>query len=141
MTKERRSKTDKLRRKNEELFVGREEPIQRFRRHLESKPDDDDFIDIYNIYGQGGVGKSYLCQKLLGMAKAKNALTTYTDEGVKSVVEWMGAVAKQPGSARLATSGRTRTSTVSSASSGGASSSTQSSTSAPSATLSEGAAV
>lgn len=95
MTKERRSKTDKLRRKNEELFVGREEPIQRFRRHLESKPDDDDFLDIYNIYGQGGVGKSYLCQKLLGMAKAKNALTTYTDEGVKSVVEWMGAVAKQ----------------------------------------------
>ncbi|MBK6903358.1 MAG: hypothetical protein IPH04_11270 [Saprospirales bacterium] len=95
MTKERRSKTDKLRRKNEELFVGREEPIQRFRRHLESKPDDDDFIDIYNIYGQGGVGKSYLCKKLLGMAKAKNALTTYTDEGVKSVVEWMGAVAKQ----------------------------------------------
>ncbi len=95
MTK-RRSKQDKFRRLNESVFIGREEPIKQFERHLNARSaDDSDFIDVLNIFGQGGVGKSYLSQRLMVMAKAKNALVSYTDEGIKSVLEFMDAAAKQ----------------------------------------------
>jgi Flp pilus assembly protein TadD len=95
MTK-RRSKQDKFRQLNESLFIGREEPVKQFERHLNAKSaDDSDFIDVLNIFGQGGVGKSYLSQKLMAMARAKNALTSYTDEGIKSVLELMNAAALQ----------------------------------------------
>ena len=47
--KKRRSKQEKARDKAEAIFVGREEPIQQFRRHLESGPDDDDFVPAASL--------------------------------------------------------------------------------------------
>jgi tetratricopeptide (TPR) repeat protein len=96
MAKKRRSKQDKIREKSDEIFIGRKEPILLFEQHLKSTPDDAGFIDILNISGDGGLGKTYLSKKLKGMADAhKKVLTAYTDEGVKSVLDWMHEVSEQ----------------------------------------------
>lgn len=95
MAKKRRSKQDKFSESGARIFIGREEPIRLFRKHLECKdPESADFIDILNVYGQGGVGKSYLCEEFQNLAKKhSNVLLAYTDEGVRNVLEFMSKVA------------------------------------------------
>lgn len=96
MTKKRRTKLDKIRERNAQNLIGRKEPIRIFKQHLDcGDPDDDDFIDILNIYGQGGVGKTFLCNKLIEMAKAKGAVVGYTDEAVTEPLGFMESIAKQ----------------------------------------------
>lgn len=81
------SKSFQERRKEKQKasFIGRSEHLNIFKSNLQSK----DPINIFNMYGQGGVGKSYLVSQYRSIAEENNCLTTYSDESVKSVLQWM----------------------------------------------------
>ena len=92
----RKSKKQKHQQKQTKIFVGRKEPLQLFQKHLDcSNPEADDFIDILNIYGRGGVGKTYLTKEIIAKAKQKNALSAYVDEDIKNPIALMYAIAEQ----------------------------------------------
>ncbi|NRB53619.1 MAG: tetratricopeptide repeat protein [Saprospiraceae bacterium] len=95
MSKKRKSFRDKLRQLQSTEFVGREEQLKSFVENLKSDPDDLHFSNIFNVYGQGGVGKTTLLRKFEHEAKAQGTLTAYTDEGIGSVPEYMNAIAVQ----------------------------------------------
>ena len=87
------AKTFKDRReaKQQAGFIGRSEHLDLFRNNLKS----DDPIQIFNIFGQGGVGKSYLSQQYKGIAESNNCIAAYSDESIKSVLQWMESVSEQ----------------------------------------------
>jgi len=95
MNKIRRSKQDRFQKQTSDEFIGREEPVAIFRRHLEAKPGEQEFYDIFNIFGQGGVGKSYLIEKYQTLSREKGILTSYTDEGIHDTLQFMNSVAEQ----------------------------------------------
>ncbi len=82
---------DRLKAKQEAKFIGRSEHLTVFNNNLKAT----DPYAIINIYGQGGVGKSYLSQQYKTIAEENNCLTAYTDEDTKSILEWMERVAQQ----------------------------------------------
>jgi tetratricopeptide (TPR) repeat protein len=82
---------DKKEERQQNKFIGRTEYIESFITNFESS----DSSVFFNIYGQGGVGKSYLVKKMISIADEKNCLTTYTDESVKSLLEWMDKISVQ----------------------------------------------
>lgn len=81
---------DKKKEKQQNKFIGREEYIESFTKNFDSL----DNI-FFNIYGQGGVGKSYLSKKFISIAEERNCLTAYTDESIKSLLEWMEKISAQ----------------------------------------------
>lgn len=95
MTKKRRSLQDKLRQKRLDSFIGREEQLQKFRDNLEAGSSSYDFYNIFNIHGQGGVGKTTLLQRYMDLVKAEGHFYIYTDEGVSSVIDFMNIVVTQ----------------------------------------------
>lgn len=86
-----KSLLNRIKKKRDNAFVGRNRYVDSFSNNLDS----DDPVIIFNIYGQGGVGKSYLSRKYINIAEENGCLTTYTDESIKSLLDWMGAVANQ----------------------------------------------
>ncbi|MDP3608645.1 MAG: tetratricopeptide repeat protein [Nitrosomonas sp.] len=95
MNKIRRSKLERFKKLKSDDFIGRVEPIKIFRRHLETKPGENGFYDIFNIFGQGGVGKSYLIEKFQTLSREKEILTIYTDEGIHDTLHFMYSAAEQ----------------------------------------------
>jgi tetratricopeptide (TPR) repeat protein len=83
---------DRLKAKQEAKFIGRSEHLTVFNDNLKAT---DPLYSIINIYGQGGVGKSYLSQQYKTIAEQNKCLTAYTDEDTKSVLQWMERVAQQ----------------------------------------------
>lgn len=79
MTKRRRSFGKKRTQSTKQLFVGRKEQLQRFERNLELGPDSDEFLNIFNVFGQGGVGKTYLVTRYREMAEKAGYLTAFVD--------------------------------------------------------------
>jgi tetratricopeptide (TPR) repeat protein len=84
-----------LNNRQQEMFVGREEEKSHFIRNLELSLDDDRRRFIYNIYGQGGVGKSTLLHHFQKLAESIGAITTCIDENQEDVPMVMGHIAKQ----------------------------------------------
>lgn len=82
----KRFKNDK-----EGRFIGRGEHITIFKNNLQAE----DYIPIFNIHGQGGVGKSFLSKHYRTFVKDVGALSAYSDESIKSVLEWMESVSQQ----------------------------------------------
>ena len=72
-------------------FIGRGEHITIFNNNLKS----DDYIPIFNIHGQGGVGKTFLSKHYRTFVDEAKGLSAYSDESIKSILEWMDAVSKQ----------------------------------------------
>ncbi len=79
MAKRRRSFGQKKEQTNKQIFVGRQEQLQLFERIINLGPDHEDFINIFNIYGQGGVGKTTLTHKYHEAAKAANYWIGFVD--------------------------------------------------------------
>jgi tetratricopeptide (TPR) repeat protein/GTPase SAR1 family protein len=76
--RERRERSD---------FVGREEPLQRFRANLELAGDDDRRLLFFNVSGQGGVGKSTLLRQFAEIAGAQDYAAATVDEKQSTVLD------------------------------------------------------
>ncbi|MBD2679611.1 MULTISPECIES: tetratricopeptide repeat protein [Nostoc] len=75
-------------------FVGREDQINQFRQNLTLPPEDDRRHFLYNIWGEGGVGKSTLVRQFRKIAEEAKNITAYIDEAEKTVPEVMGRLAE-----------------------------------------------
>ena len=82
---------EKRQAKQKAKFIGRNEHLDLFKNNLGS----DDPTLIFNIYGQGGVGKTHLSKQYKATAEEYKCLTAYTDESIKSILQWMESVSKQ----------------------------------------------
>ncbi len=84
---------DAVRRRQAVGFVARADELGRFRANLALPADDPDRRFIFNVYGDGGVGKTFLSQRLRGIADAHGALTSWIDERVSGVPDVLRAMA------------------------------------------------
>lgn len=75
----RRSFGQKREETNKQLFVGRKDQLEKFEKNLKLGADHEDFINIFNTHGQGGVGKSYLTNRFLKLTKSAGYLTAFVD--------------------------------------------------------------
>ncbi|OKH34403.1 hypothetical protein FACHB389_15745 [Nostoc calcicola FACHB-389] len=75
-------------------FVGREDQINQFRQNLTLPPEDTRRHFLYNIWGEGGVGKSTLVRQFRKIAEEAKNITAYIDEAEKTVPEVMGRLAE-----------------------------------------------
>lgn len=69
--KKRKSIQDILKARQQINFVGREEKIKLFRRNLELPPEDRRYRFIFNVWGQGNVGKTTLLKQFRQIAEEK----------------------------------------------------------------------
>ena len=61
------------------IFVGRQKQLDLFQDNINKGPNDEDFHNIFNIYGQGGVGKSTLISKYIDIANQKDYVFALID--------------------------------------------------------------
>ena len=90
-----RSLQDILKSRRQEEFVGREEQLVFFRRNLHYKPDDGRRRFVISVFGQGGMGKTWLLRRLRKIAEEFGVITAYTDETEDDVPGVMGRIAEQ----------------------------------------------
>ncbi|MEH2363671.1 ATP-binding protein [Nostoc sp.] len=86
---------DKLKQLQQSGFVGREDQVNQFRQNLALSPEDDRRRFLYNVWGQGGVGKSTLLRQFCKIADEAKIISAYIDEAEKTVPEVMGRLAEE----------------------------------------------
>lgn len=69
MAYKRRSFREKKRQIGDKIFVGREKELKKFKQNLEVGSSDDRFVNIVNVFGQGGVGKTTILNKYSELVK------------------------------------------------------------------------
>jgi tetratricopeptide (TPR) repeat protein len=79
MAAKKRSLRDKRKNFTIDSFVGRNAQSDLFANNLKLGVDHDEFKNVFNIYGQGGVGKTTLVKHYLEMATQHNMVITYLD--------------------------------------------------------------
>jgi tetratricopeptide (TPR) repeat protein len=96
MTPPKKSKSlqDILKQRSHSTFVGREEQIALFRQNMARSPELRDYF-IFNVWGQGGVGKSTLLRQFRKLAEEAQCATALTSDGETSVPEALGRLADQ----------------------------------------------
>ncbi len=94
-SKKPRSRQEAIQQKRQSTFVGREQQLDQFRYNLALPPED--WYFLFNIWGQGGVGKSTLLRQFRKLAEHTGCITAVIDEGTTSVPEAMGRLAEQLG--------------------------------------------
>jgi tetratricopeptide (TPR) repeat protein len=87
------SRQDILKRRQQSSFVGREEQLQAFRDNLTQDPEE--WCFLFNVSGQGGVGKSTLLDQFRNIAKSKRFITAKSYEADTTVPEAMGRLAEE----------------------------------------------
>jgi len=98
MTGKRLTHAELLQQRREKLFVGRQEEREMFRRTLSCKVPEH---LIFALYGQAGMGKSFLVARYQAMARENGALTALTNEAEatavreQSVLRAMARLARQ----------------------------------------------
>ena len=90
MAKRRRSLRDKLAAKKKQDFIGREKQLAIFRANFNENAADDELYNIFNIHGQGGVGKTTLSRRYEGIAKENKAVVALIDleSDIRNIPEW-----------------------------------------------------
>lgn len=76
-----------------EGFFGRGEEVRRFRENLALPPEKRRFV--FNIHGQGGVGKSFLLQRFTQLAEEQHVLCPWSNEDQHDVVAVLVKTAQQ----------------------------------------------
>src|SRR6185312_231488 len=84
-----------LKRRQQGEFVGREEQLNLFRQNLTLDLNDDRRRFVFNIFGQGGVGKTSLLRRYSQLAKDCNAIIAWTDEIEEDIPAVMGRITQQ----------------------------------------------
>jgi tetratricopeptide (TPR) repeat protein len=90
-----RTLQDKLRDLQGSDFVGREDQLNIFRDNLGHNANEAQFHNIFNVFGQGGVGKTWLTRQFEQIAKASGAITAYVDEDAEEAPQAMFAISEQ----------------------------------------------
>ncbi|MCC5622362.1 tetratricopeptide repeat protein [Nostoc sp. CHAB 5715] len=90
-----KSLQDILKQRQQSGFVGREDQVNQFRQNLTLPPEDDRRRFLYNIWGQGGVGKSTLLRQFRKIADEAKIISAYIDEAEKTIPEVMGRLAEE----------------------------------------------
>ncbi|MEH2232090.1 MAG: tetratricopeptide repeat protein [Nostoc sp.] len=90
-----KSLQDILKQRQQSGFVGREDQVKQFRQNLALPPEDDRRRFIYNVWGQGGVGKSTLLRQFRKIADEAKIISAYIDEAEKTIPEVMGRLAEE----------------------------------------------
>jgi hypothetical protein len=93
--KKPKSLQDILQQRQQSGFVGREEQVSLFRQNLDLSLEDSRRHFLFNVWGQGGVGKSTLLRQFRKMAESAKIIAAHTDDSEKSVPEAMGRLAEQ----------------------------------------------
>ena len=76
-------------------FVGRGEELTIFRENLARSWDDDQRMILFNVWGQGGIGKSTLLARFRQLATEADAVTALTDEGETDIPSVMARFSEQ----------------------------------------------
>ncbi|GCE29239.1 hypothetical protein KDA_47230 [Dictyobacter alpinus] len=84
-----------LKRRQQEAFVGREGQLHSFRRNLALDLSDDRRIFIFNVFGQGGIGKTSLLRHFRQYAEEAQCTTTWCDENENDISMTMAHIAEQ----------------------------------------------
>ncbi|HEY9621472.1 MAG TPA: tetratricopeptide repeat protein, partial [Crinalium sp.] len=82
-----------LKQRQQSGFAGRENQVSLFRQNLEFELDDERRRFIFNIWGQGGVGKTTLLGQFRKLAEEANGITAYVDEAERDVPNVMSQLA------------------------------------------------
>ncbi len=94
MAKQKRSFGQKRENSKKEFFVGREVQVQKFQENIKFDPYDDEFKNIINVFGQGGVGKTTLLNKYLSICKSSDCCASFINtENIYEVTETMNFIA------------------------------------------------
>ncbi|HEU5382844.1 MAG TPA: ATP-binding protein [Ktedonobacteraceae bacterium] len=84
-----------LQQRQRQEFVGREKQLTIFRENLTFQPDDGRRRFIFNIYGQGGVGKTSLLRQLLHLTKQQGLTPAWVDEQQDNTLAVMSHLVEQ----------------------------------------------
>jgi len=79
MSNRKRSFGEKRSQSKKQSFVGRKEQVDQFRNNLQLGAESDEFINIFNVYGQGGVGKTTLLLNYEKIVKEQGWYTVFID--------------------------------------------------------------
>ena len=90
-----KSLQDILKQRQQSGFVGRENQVNQFRQNLGLPLEDYRRRFLFNVWGQGGVGKSTLLRQFRKIADEAKIISAYIDEAEKSVPEVMGRLAEE----------------------------------------------
>jgi hypothetical protein len=90
-----KSLQDILKLRQEEEFVGRENQLAFFEANLGFSPEDPRHCFIVNVYGQGGVGKTWLLRQFHRIAEDAGAVVAYTYQAEDDVPDVLGCFAAQ----------------------------------------------
>ncbi|MEH2302724.1 MAG: tetratricopeptide repeat protein [Nostoc sp.] len=90
-----KSLQDILKQRQQSGFVGREDQVNQFRQNLGLPLEDYRRRFLFNVWGQGGVGKSTLLRQFRKVADEAKIISAYIDEAEKSVPEVMGRLAEE----------------------------------------------
>ncbi|MBD2604577.1 tetratricopeptide repeat protein [Scytonema hofmannii FACHB-248] len=93
--KKPKSLQDILQQRQQSGFVGREEQVSLFRQNMDLSLEDSCRHFLFNVWGQGGVGKSTLLRQFRKMAESAKIIAAHTNDIEKSVPEAMGRLAEQ----------------------------------------------
>ena len=91
----KRSITEVVKIRIKRSFIGREDQIKAFDENLRLPVDHPDRNYIFNITGQGGVGKTWLGNQFMERMKQNRMITAKIDVGVDSVLDALDQWAKQ----------------------------------------------
>jgi tetratricopeptide (TPR) repeat protein len=95
MARERRSLQDLIRSRQKSGFVGRQQQVVQYQENLGFPVDDERRRFLFNIYGDAGVGKTYLTKQLRQTAIDNGSLTAYIDETVDDATSAMAVMAEE----------------------------------------------
>jgi len=86
---------DVIRRRRDQIFVGRQDHVSIFEQNLGLPPDDDRRRFVFNISGPAGVGKTSLMYRFRQLAEASDSLTAWIPGPDSDPVATMATVADQ----------------------------------------------
>ncbi len=84
-------------RRRESGFVGRGTEINAFRAIFTLGTHDEDYQCLFHVFGQAGVGKTWLVRRWESVARGHDAVTAYLDDDVHGTIEAMETVSGQLG--------------------------------------------
>lgn len=90
-----KSLQDIVKQRQQSNFVGREDQINRFRHNLALPLEDNSRCFLFNVCGQGGIGKSTLLRQFRKIADEAKMISAYVDEAEKTIPEVMGRLAEE----------------------------------------------